>query len=110
MIDINLIRKTPEYVKNACLRRGETIPIEEILEIDKIKRDSLSKASELRAHRNKVSRDIGLSKKASPEIIDQMKQIGQDIKKLDIATCVLYYITEWIYIVIGNSTTPFTTK
>ena len=84
MIDINLIRKTPEHVKNACLRRGETIPIEEILEIDKIKRDSLSKASELRAHRNKVSRDIGLSKKASPEIIDQMKQIGQDIKKLDI--------------------------
>ena len=84
MIDINLIRKTPEYVKNACLRRGETIPIEEILEIDKIKRDSLSKASELRAHRNKVSRDIGLSKKASPEIIDQMKQIGQNIKNLDI--------------------------
>jgi len=84
MIDINLIRKTPDYIKNACLRRGETIPIQKILEIDKIKRDALSKASELRAHRNKVSRDIGLSKKTSPEIIKEMKQIGQDIKDLDI--------------------------
>ena len=84
MIDINLIRKNPEYVKNACLRRGETIPIEQILEIDRAKRAALSKASDLRAHRNKVSRDIGLSKKTSPEIIKQMKQIGQDIKNLDI--------------------------
>ena len=84
MIDINLIRKTPDYVKDACLRRGETIPIQEILELDKIKRGALSQASELRAHRNKVSRDIGLSKKISPKIIKEMKQIGQDIKDLDI--------------------------
>ena len=77
MIDINLIRKNPEYVKNACLRRGETIPIEQILEIDRAKRAALSKASDLRAHRNKVSHDIGLSKKKSLPYFSQRSEEHQ---------------------------------
>ena len=48
MLDIKLIRQEPEKVKAALARRKEEDKIDEILELDKKRRDALYEAEQLK--------------------------------------------------------------
>jgi len=61
MLDINLIRKQPDFVKERLASRhaGDEAHIDEILRLDEQRRKTLAEVESLKALRNKVSKEIG---------------------------------------------------
>ncbi|MBE7035457.1 MAG: serine--tRNA ligase [Ruminococcaceae bacterium] len=86
MLDIKLIRQEPEKVKAALARRKEEITIDELLELDKRRRDALYEAEQLKSKQNAVSKQIPQIKKAggdTTQIFAEMKELSEKIKELD---------------------------
>jgi seryl-tRNA synthetase len=59
MLDINLIREKPEWVKEQVAKRNDSAPIDEILAGDARRRDILKEVEALRRQRNESSKQIG---------------------------------------------------
>jgi seryl-tRNA synthetase len=82
MIDIRLIRENPELVRQGLEKRGDAFVLDEILEIDARYRDVLRRTEELRAKHNETSKQLAKSKERSPQLIAQMRQLGEQISSL----------------------------
>ena len=86
MLDIRLIRENPELVRQALEKRGEspdrTGALDSILEIDERYRSLLRRTEELRAKHNEISKQLGKSKEKPPQLIVQMRQLGEQISSL----------------------------
>ena len=80
MLSIELIRNQPEVVAQALARKGEDPPIEKLLDLDSSRRRLIQRGDELRARRNETSRQISSMKERPPELIAEMRQVGDDIK------------------------------
>ena len=78
MLDINKIRENKEEVKKALLKRMKDVNLDEILELDEKRKKLIVKVDELKAERNKHSKT-----KPSPEVIEKMKKLGEEIKDGD---------------------------
>jgi len=83
VIDIELVRKHPEVLKEAAQKRGEKTKVDEIRKLDVTRRGIITKIDELRAHRNEVSRQLGNSKEKSTDLIQSMRDVGTQIKELE---------------------------
>ncbi len=83
MIDLQLIRKNPEIVREAINKRHDDSPLDEIIRMDEEHRRLLQKIEALRARRNEVSREIGRMKEKPPQLITEMRQVGDQIKALE---------------------------
>ena len=61
MIDIKWIREQPELVKQRLAARngGDDARIDEVLKLDEQRRHALKQVEDLKALRNKVSKEIG---------------------------------------------------
>ena len=59
MIDINLIRERPEWVKEQIAKLNDTAPIDEIVRLDERRRQIIQEVEELRRQRNEASKLIG---------------------------------------------------
>jgi seryl-tRNA synthetase len=59
MIDIRLIREKPDWVKGEIHKLYLEAPIDEIVELDRRRREVLTEVEELKAERNQVSRSMG---------------------------------------------------
>ena len=96
MISIDLIRNDLEHLSSALLARGHSDDLNEVVNLDRLHRKSLSRVNELRAERNKVSDQIAEIKKTGGNAdneIRSMREVGENIKKIenDLAnTCLLY--------------------
>ena len=63
MLDMKFIRENPELVKENIRKKFKDakLPlVDEVIELDAKKREANSRANELRANRNKVSKEIGM--------------------------------------------------
>ncbi len=83
MIDINVIREHSEILEDSATRRGINIPILEASNLDRQRRSVIVELDDLRARRNDVSREIGHSKEKPVDLIDEMREVGGRIKKLE---------------------------
>ena len=87
MLSIELIRRDPEFVRQALASRGEDQTLEELLELDAQRRQASSRGDELRARRNQVSREIGQLRSsgqdAPPAVVQEMREVGQQIDALE---------------------------
>ena len=88
MLDLKLIRNDPEFVREALRRRGAhaEAALDNLLELDKTRRELLLAVEEKRALRNTVSEDIAKAKRAKEDAsgkIEAMRQVGDEIKALD---------------------------
>ncbi len=88
MLDIKLIRETPDEVKAKLKTRNADYDavIDEILEIDIERRKISTSTDELKAQQNKVSKEIPAIKKQGgdvAEIMAQMKELSAKIKEND---------------------------
>ncbi|HET7144322.1 MAG TPA: serine--tRNA ligase [Anaerolineales bacterium] len=86
MLDINLIRETPDIVRKALRdRQMDPAPIDSILQLDEKRRSLLSQVEVLKAERNTVSKEIGLMKEATARQsrIEAMRIVGEKIAELD---------------------------
>ena len=62
MIDIKFLRENPDVVKENIKKKfqDKKLPlVDEVIELDEERRASMAKADELRANRNKLSKEIG---------------------------------------------------
>ncbi len=80
MLDINKIRNNKEEVKKNLLKRlkPEDFNLERIISLDDERKHSISRVEILKAERNKNSKT-----KPTPEVIEKMKAVGNEIKRLD---------------------------
>lgn len=59
MIDINLIREDPEWVKAQIAKLNDSAPIDEIVTLDQRRRELILEVEALRRERNETSKKIG---------------------------------------------------
>lgn len=78
MLDIKLIRENTELVKQNCVNRRVKVDIDELLRLDEQRRENLKALEDLRAEKNKGSKG-----KPTPEEIQKMKDLGEQVKKLE---------------------------
>jgi len=83
MLDLKLIREEPELVRQGLEKRGETVSLDEILKLDQQHRQLLHEVEVLRARRNEVSKQIGKLKDKPSELINEMRQMGEQIASLE---------------------------
>ncbi len=82
MLDIKLIRENPELVRQSLEKRGDSFTLNNILEIDERYRNLLRQTEELRAKHNETSKQLGISKEKPPQLIAEMRQLGEQIASL----------------------------
>jgi len=82
MLDIKLIRENPELVRQSLEKRGDSFVLDSILEIEGRYRNLLRQTEELRAKHNETSKQLGQSKERPPQLIAQMRQLGDQISSL----------------------------
>ena len=86
MLDITRIRKEPDVVKAALASRGEDPSvIDQVLAVDERWRGLLTELEDLRAERNRVSKEIGRMKDPAEREarIAEMRAVGQRIAELE---------------------------
>ena len=84
MLDIKVIRENPDKVKAALLTRGTDYSkkIDEVLEIDKKRRELTTKVEGMKAEQNAASKQIPVMKKQgkdTTEIMQKMKGLSDSI-------------------------------
>ncbi len=86
MLDITIVRETPEIVRKALQdRQMDPSPVDSILELDTRRRSILAEVEVLKAERNAVSKEISKMKDAAArqEKIEAMRIVGEKIANLD---------------------------
>ena len=87
MLSIELIRRYPDQVRKSMESRGEVDQIDQILAMDAQRRHAVAQGDELRGRRNQVSRQVGQARSAgqepSAETIQEMREVGEEISKLE---------------------------
>ena len=98
MLDIKLIRESPDFVRDRLATRGagDEKLVERILQADEQRRKALGEVETLKAQRNRVSKEIGAlmgqkkteeaeaRKKETRELGDQITQLDKDAASYEI--------------------------
>ena len=92
MLDINLVRQNPDDVISTLERRlmaNEAGKVHELLECDRSRKEMVQRADDLKALRNRVSKEIADIRRtgqgSAEELIVQMKSVSDQITDLDAA-------------------------
>ena len=107
MLDIKLIRDNPQFVRErlATRGRGDEARIAEVAALDEQRRQLISEADNLKAERNKVSKEIGALKAAGKEAgapMAAMKEVGNRVAALDAELAALEARLQDILLMIPN--------
>jgi len=86
MLDIKFIRENPEKVKEGCQKKQVKVDIDRLLEVDKKRRETLQALEDMRAQKNKASKNIPKIKdeKEKKKIILEMKELDKNSDRLDL--------------------------
>ena len=79
MIDPKRIRADKDYITENLARRGVKFNLDKVIELDTQRRQLQSKLDNLRAEKNKVSKEIGLAKSE----IDSVSELKSMVRKLN---------------------------
>lgn len=87
MLDIKLLRETPDVVRADLRKRGrDAAVVDQVLEQDKAWREGQSKLNDLRAERNRSGQAIAAAKKAGQDakpILERMAALGAEQATLE---------------------------
>ncbi len=86
MLDIQLIRRDPDYVAKALAKRGFEADFAAFLQADEKRRKLLTETEQMKAKRNKLSATVPQLKKAgedASEVLSELKTLSQTIKERD---------------------------
>ncbi|MCW2949219.1 MAG: serS [Thermoleophilia bacterium] len=86
MLDIRLIRETPEIIEASLRRRGSNADIGAVVELDERRRALVTQAEELRQERNSASKEIGAAKQRGEDAEPAMaavRELGDRLSALD---------------------------
>ena len=84
MLDIKFIRQNPEKVKEGCQKKGVKVDIDKLLEVDKKRRETLQALEDMRAQKNKASKEIRQAKSKGEKdvIILKMRELDGNSDRL----------------------------
>ena len=87
MLDIKVIRENLDWAKKKLATRGiKPEQLDELIKIDQDRRDDLNQSEQLKARRNQVSKQIAEAKRNkenADKVIQEMREVGSQIKSLD---------------------------
>ena len=86
MIDIKVLRETPEALRAALDNRHNPFDLDALLKLDAERRQFLYEAEQLKAEQNRASEEIAKLKKAKQDATEQiaaMKAVSERVKELD---------------------------
>lgn len=102
-MDIKYIRDHAELIKENCKNRRVKVDIDKLLKTDEEKRILLHELEPMRAERNTVSKG-----KPSPTEIKKMRELGDEIKKLETKISAVDALLKDMLLTIPNLTHPDT--
>jgi len=83
VLSLQFIRENPDLVRKALEKRQFGEPLDDILTLDERRRSLLSEVEALRAKRNQVSKKLGKMDEKPPQLIEEMRELGNRIKAFD---------------------------
>ncbi len=87
MLDIRFVRENPDIVKENITKKFQEakLPmVDEVIELDTLNRAAITEASELRASRNTLSKQIGIlmgQAKKDPGKLEEAEKVKEQVKK-----------------------------
>jgi seryl-tRNA synthetase len=75
MLDLRLIRQESERARAALARRGHAAAVDDLLELDRRRREVLPELEELRAAKNRASKRIGELQRAGEDASDAIAEV-----------------------------------
>lgn len=108
MLDIRRLRLKPEAVKNALARRASELVaiVDQVLSLDKERREALAVVNELKAERNTSSKQVGELKRQGEDteaIIAAMRVTGDRISEIDEKVRTIDHELEELLLAIPNT-------
>jgi len=85
MIDVKLIRQSPELVKKGAENKGVKVNIDRVLEVDKKRRETMTALEDMLAQKNKASKVIAGAKDEGErqKIILEMQELDKNSDRLN---------------------------
>ena len=86
MLDPKILRENPDKIRKMLTDRNVEFPLDELIKLDKSRRDLIIKTDELRKKRNAISVEIGKRKKDNLEsisLLEQMQETSQILTDLE---------------------------
>lgn len=86
MLDLKFVRDNISVVEEALRRRRSGVSLEELLELDRRRKEALVAAETLRAERNAASEEIGRLRRENKDasaLMARMKEVSARIKELE---------------------------
>lgn len=113
MLDMRFIRENTDVVRKSLEARNSDYNLDELLSLDKERREILTKVEALKKERNEVSAIIGKNAregKDSTELKEEMSKVSSKIKELDVKVAEIDEKQRLLLLTIPNvlhSSTPF---
>ncbi|MDE1728454.1 MAG: serine--tRNA ligase [Thaumarchaeota archaeon] len=86
MLDPKLLRDNPDKIRNMLEARAVKFPLDDLISLDKYRRELITKTDEFRKKKNEVSLEIARKKKVKEDasnLIDQMQIVSDNLRKLE---------------------------
>ncbi len=86
MLDPKLLRENPEKIRNMLEARSIKFPLDNLISLDKDRRELIVKTDEFRKKRNDVSLEIARRRKIGEDastLIKQMQKVSDDLHELE---------------------------
>ncbi len=77
MLDMKLVRKNPEIIKEMLKKRNMDLCINELLEIDTKLREKQQKSQKISAERNRLSKEIGILKSQKKDVTTLLEEVAK---------------------------------
>jgi seryl-tRNA synthetase len=82
MLDLTFIRANADLVRRAAESRGDSAPVDRLLEVDARRREVIQAEESLRERRNTLGKQMSDPKQRTPELIEEARGIGERVKSL----------------------------
>ena len=83
MLDIKFIRENPELVRQAIANRQDTAPVDDILELDKQRRQKVGELDSLRQQRKALSKEREKAQEKGRALRAQIQEMEEEVRQLD---------------------------
>jgi seryl-tRNA synthetase len=82
VLDLAFIRGNSDLVRKAAQDRGDSAPIDELLQADARRRDVIAREEALRGRRNELGKLMADPARRTPELQAEARQIGEEVRQL----------------------------
>jgi len=81
MLSLSFIREHPDLVKDGARKKGEPAPVDEIVQLDAQRRETLTRLEQLKAEQNR--RSAAMAKARDQVAIDALRGLKDEVKALE---------------------------